>query len=148
MQLETPPYPNPAMKEVKESISGRVVLIIVSKFIYIYLYKDFRFVLNYTINLLFQFVQMENIHQAVKDEDISLVRTLIASGANVNEQDSSRRTPLHLAAWRGNTEIVQLLLRADANTKIQGLHKLQSIIVHVMICSVVLVSAFGSMSSL
>lgn len=54
------------------------------------------------------------LHDAVKSLDIETVKTLIASGNDVNEKDKLNRTPLHLAAWKGNSEIIQLLLRSKA----------------------------------
>jgi hypothetical protein len=60
------------------------------------------------------------VFSAVRTGDLSGVGTFIAAGGDVNMQDSSRRTPLHLAAWKGNSEMVQLLLRAKASTSIKG----------------------------
>ena len=37
-------------------------------------------------------------------------------GADVNESDAMSRTALHLAAWKGDPELVQLLLLAKAST--------------------------------
>ena len=64
---------------------------------------------------------MSAIHDAIKEENVEKVRSLIASGCDINAQDSFRRTPLHLAAWKGNSEIVQLLITAKANTTIKGI---------------------------
>ena len=64
---------------------------------------------------------MTTIHDAIKEGDVEKVRTLIASGCDINAQDSFRRTPLHLASWKGNEDIVNILLTAKANTTIKGM---------------------------
>jgi hypothetical protein len=61
-----------------------------------------------------------DIFTAVRNGDIGQVGSYIASGGDINIQDSTRRTPLHLAAWKGNAELVQMLLRAKASTAIKG----------------------------
>ena len=46
---------------------------------------------------------------------VSLVKTLIDYGADVNAEDSLNNTPLHLACISGRLAIVGVLLRAGAN---------------------------------
>ena len=55
--------------------------------------------------------------RAVKDQDMSMARELIAAGADVTEPDSETMTALHWAAHWNDLELVQLLLGegADAN---------------------------------
>ena len=55
---------------------------------------------------------------AVKNENKGLVQLLIDHGANVNVQDVHGCTPLFNAAYRGNFEIVQILInhKADPNS--------------------------------
>jgi hypothetical protein len=59
---------------------------------------------------------MSALHQAVRDGRLDEVRRLIVSGkVDINEKDSMKRTALHLACWKGNLEIVKLLLQAKVN---------------------------------
>ncbi len=55
-----------------------------------------------------------SLHDAVRAAKIDEVKALIVTGSNINEIDKLKRTPLHLAAWAGNFEILQLLLRTNA----------------------------------
>jgi ankyrin repeat protein len=41
-------------------------------------------------------------------------RQLIANGADINAMDNMSRTPLHIACWKGDSDMVQLLLRSKA----------------------------------
>lgn len=54
---------------------------------------------------------------AVESGNCDLVRWLIANGANVNARcaDQSRQTALHNAAWRGDLDMVKLLVEAGAD---------------------------------
>lgn len=57
------------------------------------------------------------MHKAARENDADEMQTLIVSGKyDINERDSMRRTPLHLASWSGHTEIVKLLLQSKAKT--------------------------------
>ena len=52
-----------------------------------------------------------------KTATASEIRPLLAAGASPNAKDKGGKTPLHMAAWRGNLEAVQVLLDARANPK-------------------------------
>lgn len=57
------------------------------------------------------------MHKAARDNNADEMKTLIVSGKyDINERDAMKRTPLHLAAWSGHTEIVKLLLQSKAKT--------------------------------
>lgn len=61
-----------------------------------------------------------SLHAAVALEQVELAQALIEAGARVNGFDGSGMAPLHLAAWRGQTAMITLLLRhgADPNARL------------------------------
>jgi uncharacterized protein len=61
---------------------------------------------------------MTVLMNAVKNNDIALVRELINQGINVNESDVNKDAPLIIAAYKGYTEIVKLLLKAGADVSV------------------------------
>jgi uncharacterized protein len=70
-----------------------------------------------------------NLVDAVKHNDIELVKELITKGADVNQKDSSGNSLLIISSAKDNAEIVQLLLSSgaalsavDANMKATALH--------------------------
>ena len=57
------------------------------------------------------------MHLAARENEVEELQRLIISGKHdVNEKDSMRRTPLHIASWAGHAEIVEVLLRSKAKT--------------------------------
>uniref|UniRef100_A0A7C1GC84 Zinc-ribbon domain-containing protein n=1 Tax=Thermofilum adornatum TaxID=1365176 RepID=A0A7C1GC84_9CREN len=56
----------------------------------------------------------EELHQAVRDEDVARVRELLKKGANVNARDIYGDTPLHNAAGRGYADVARILLEHGA----------------------------------
>lgn len=52
----------------------------------------------------------KKIYQAIDKNDIALLKTLLSEIKNVNIVDENSMTPLQHAAYKGNKEIVQLLL--------------------------------------
>ncbi|XP_027527342.1 putative ankyrin repeat domain-containing protein 31 isoform X3 [Neopelma chrysocephalum] len=55
------------------------------------------------------------LHRAVTHEDVDLVRKIIKAGGNVNAQDYSGLTALHIASVEGFYGIANLLLKAGAD---------------------------------
>lgn len=58
---------------------------------------------------------MTALMKAVKNNNVALVKELIQQGINVSELDANQDAPLIMAAYKGYTEIVQLLLEAGAD---------------------------------
>jgi uncharacterized protein len=58
---------------------------------------------------------MTVLMQAINKNDINRVQKLIQQGVNVNELDANQDAPLVMAAYKGYTEIVKLLLEAGAD---------------------------------
>jgi uncharacterized protein len=61
---------------------------------------------------------MTVLMQAVNNNDIDRVQKLIQQGVNVNELDANQDAPLVIAAYKGYTQIVKLLLEAGADVKV------------------------------
>ena len=55
------------------------------------------------------------IHEAAKTGDKVAVEKFLAQDARVDDRDMSGLTPLHWAAWYGNTDVVELLLDKGAD---------------------------------
>lgn len=62
------------------------------------------------------------LHQAVRDDDIQAVRSLLRAGADPKVANRYGVTPLSLAATNGDAAMIELLLSAgaDANTALPG----------------------------
>jgi ankyrin repeat protein len=72
-----------------------------------------------SINLQFDWrYVMTALMNAVKNNDVALVRELIQQGVNVNELDANKDASLIIAAYKGYTEIVKLLLEAGADVSV------------------------------
>lgn len=52
----------------------------------------------------------KRIFEAIDKNDVSLLKTLLVGKQNVNILDENLMTPLQHAAYKGNKEIVQMLL--------------------------------------
>ncbi len=61
---------------------------------------------------------MTALMQAVQDNQVDRVRRLIAQGANVDELDANGDAPLIIAAYKGYTDILRLLLEAGADVSV------------------------------
>ncbi|KAL3881186.1 hypothetical protein ACJMK2_027643 [Sinanodonta woodiana] len=59
-----------------------------------------------------------SVATAAANGDLSEVKTLIRSGADVNEKSKDGMTPLAIAAFWGYAEVVELLLKCQANVNI------------------------------
>lgn len=59
--------------------------------------------------------------EAIRHRNIIEIKRLIAEGANVNEADARGLVPLILAS-RGDLELIDILLAANANVNIEGLY--------------------------
>jgi ankyrin repeat protein len=55
--------------------------------------------------------------RALKNGDITAVRSLVRNGAEINSAEPDGTTPLHVAVLRNDTESVELLLRAGASAR-------------------------------
>ena len=55
---------------------------------------------------------------AVKTGNTALVQQLIENGTNVDELDGNRDSPLIIAAFKGHTDIVRILLEAGADVSV------------------------------
>ncbi len=58
---------------------------------------------------------MTALMKAIKNHNVALVKELIQQGTNINEVDEAQDAPLIIAAYKGYTAIVQLLLEAGAD---------------------------------
>lgn len=56
----------------------------------------------------------EELFDAVKNNDIATAKALIMTGAEVNAEDEDDRTPLHIAAMEGYTQMAELLVKEGA----------------------------------
>ena len=61
---------------------------------------------------------MTALMNAVNQNDPARVKQLIAQGADVNQLESNGDAPLIMAAYKGYTEIVRLLLENDADVTV------------------------------
>ncbi|KAL8828824.1 MAG: hypothetical protein Q9170_006438 [Blastenia crenularia] len=60
------------------------------------------------------------LHAAVRTGKLSAVSELVQGGSSIEDFDSRGWTPLHTAAARGETEILEFLLASNPNIEIKG----------------------------
>jgi ankyrin repeat protein len=61
---------------------------------------------------------MTALMKAVQANEVAQVRRLVSQGVNVNELDQDQDAPLIMAAYKGYTDIVKLLLEAGADVTV------------------------------
>ena len=78
--------------------------------------KKFSKKLFYYIYIIYNIVMNSGIplYEAIKNNDIELVKLLLIQGVDINIRDNYGETPLFKAAQNGKTEIVKLLLDKGA----------------------------------
>lgn len=59
--------------------------------------------------------------ELVRNNDVDGVRGYIATGKDLNITDKLHRSGLHMAAWAGNVEILQMLIRAKADITLKAM---------------------------
>lgn len=64
-------------------------------------------------------MSLHDLVKAVGNGDT--IREKIATGAKLDEADKLKRTPLHIAAWAGNLEALQMLVRAGAALDVKAM---------------------------
>jgi uncharacterized protein len=64
----------------------------------------------------------EAIFTAAREDDIAAMKQYIAVGADINKSDEFGATALSIAAYRGNPEMIRLLLAAGATFEIGVFH--------------------------
>jgi ankyrin repeat protein len=64
----------------------------------------------------------EAVFTAAREDDVAAMKQYIAAGADINASDEFGGTALSIAAYRGNTEMVRLLLDSDATFEIGVFH--------------------------
>ena len=67
-----------------------------------------------SVNPTWSYTLTNPIHEASKQNDINIVRILIAYGADIDAKDKKNKTALHLAADHGHTQIVKDLVDMGA----------------------------------
>ena len=58
------------------------------------------------------------IFSALKNNDVSTLRTLLLEGEDVNSKDADGRTPLHLAAFNGHLDGLRELITSGADVNV------------------------------
>merc|ERR1712018_763157 len=67
-----------------------------------------------SIDEQFELTKQSNLHTAVMNGHLEVVKFLLICGANVDSTDDGKYTPLHLAAMMRNVEMIALLIDCGA----------------------------------
>ena len=59
----------------------------------------------------------EKFFKAIEDNNLNLVKELVAKGVEINKANNEGWTPLHAAAQNGHLDIVKYLINKGANLK-------------------------------
>jgi ankyrin repeat protein len=62
-----------------------------------------------------------SLHEAVRGGDSSQVMELLSGDCDINTMDDKHRTALHLAAWKGDAVIVEILLNHKADPLLEAM---------------------------
>ena len=62
------------------------------------------------------------LHIASRDGDVKIASDLIESGANINSQDETLKSPLHYASSEGHHQVAKLLLEYGCKLNLQNAH--------------------------
>ncbi|VVC42902.1 Ankyrin repeat-containing domain,Ankyrin repeat [Cinara cedri] len=66
--------------------------------------------------------EIPHLHQAAKNNQVDMMRALLAAGAGIDSQDRQGDTALHYAAGYGHKEAVEFLLAAGANVNAKNIY--------------------------
>lgn len=64
----------------------------------------------------------KTLHQACAEDDMQTVESLLKSGADMNQQNGKKETPLHVACTYGAKDCVRALLKHGADRNILDIH--------------------------
>ena len=56
------------------------------------------------------------LHYAVREDKKETVKTLITSNAEVDIEDSNKRSPIHIAAEKGNSQMINILAQKTTSS--------------------------------
>ena len=85
------------------------------------------FLYSYNFFLLSGLASAGDLHEAVKEGNLDLVKRLIERGASINAKDESSTTPLYLAVDRGQKDVVLFLIQKGANVNVSCADKMTAL---------------------
>ncbi|GDX36474.1 hypothetical protein LBMAG18_09850 [Alphaproteobacteria bacterium] len=79
------------------------------------IFERIKYLLNQNINIKGKNTLGQNVlHLAASKSDSRVVEALIEAGADVNSKDNYLETPINLAIFAGQTEIIEILIKKNA----------------------------------